>query len=119
MKKLLFTVFFSYLAAPSAAEKPADLPCSLDQTDLQALARTRDQYDAEKILALPANDKVQLCKSRELLRRFRQRGAALAQELTLDDIPQRMSRFVPPDEYEQVGPIVRKVINDNWGKGAR
>src|SRR5260370_702690 len=71
------------------------LPCSLTESDYQALAKTTEKsYTKSDIEALEPRDQEALCKARKFYREARGKDPRVfARTHTLNDIPVRMSRF--------------------------
>ena len=88
------------------------LPCSLTESDYQALAKTTEKsYTKFDIEALEPRDQEALCKARKFYREARGKDPRVfARTHTLNDIPVRMSRFLTAEEYGQVRSAMNEVI---------
>jgi hypothetical protein len=90
----------------------AGLPCRLTDGDYRSLAAAPEAWNRERIEGLSDRDKKELCSTRKLLERVRRSKdpKALAEEIPLDDIPDRPSRFLAPDEADAVGDLVAEIM---------
>lgn len=90
----------------------AVLPCRLSEEDYRSLAATPEAWTRERIERLSDQDKKDLCLTRKLLERVRRSKdrKALAEEIGLDEIPDRPSRFLAADEADVVGDLVADIM---------
>jgi hypothetical protein len=110
---LLATVHLTILSGAQAA-----LPCSLSAEDYKSLAQTDPPLTPESTANLPEAGQKNLCAARALLQRVRSSPdpMALANTMTIADIPPGLSHYLSPAEYNELRPVTSRVMTNDMMK---